>query len=148
MTEKMEKPERPHIRWGAFAISVTAAPVLTVGAILGPLWFADLILDSHNTGTWLRALAPLSMLGVATYAVIAPPVLIFHLRRHAPDIGRIVALSVLCVSALFALAVVACVLTFDIRWVLFGGLAAIYALIGAPILAAVFARLYIHLAQR
>ena len=142
MTEKMKNTEFRKIHWRGFVTSLIASPVLISAAILGPLAVLDMVHDSRDIRETMAVMRILITIGATFYIVIGTPVLIWHLRRNAPDMRRIVMLSLVSLlwmvpmGALFALA------SMDVGAFLFGAISMCFGLIGAPPLAALFTAIY------
>lgn len=144
MTEKMENTELHSIHWGGFAFSLVAAPVLVTSALQLPLVAVAWIAQNDALRPTIGLMWVLIMIGAALYFLIGTPVLIWHLRRHAPKVGRIVALSlmslfwILPIAGLFSLAL------FELGPLYLAGISIVFGLIGAPPLAAIFTLFYIR----
>ena len=142
MTEKMKTTEFRKIHWMGFAISLIASPMLISAAIMVPLAVFEMFDGGRNIREMMTLMRILITIGVTLYIVIGTPVLIWHLRRNAPDTGRIMMLSLVSLlwmvpmGALFAIAIM------DLSAFFFAAISMCLGLIGAPPLAALFTVIY------
>lgn len=142
MTEINDKKEEVVIHWTGFWISLISAPVLISAAILTPLYVLDGMNEAENLRHTISGVRIFITIGVTLYFVIGTPVLIYHLRWHAPRVGRIVGLSLLSVLGMLPLGAVFSLVSFDPGALLIAGISTCFGLIGAPFLAALFTVTY------
>lgn len=142
MTEINDNTEERKIHWIGFGVALVGAPLLLSALLIGPLYVLDLIAGTDPYRGTLGVLGILITIGVALYAVIGTPVLIYHLRRHEAEVGRIMGLSVLSVLSMLPVGAVFALVTFDPAILMIAAISTFFGLVGGPVLAAIFALLY------
>lgn len=147
MTESDAGTAARNIHWVGFGVSLISAPLLFSLALLGPLVLLGTINDDSDLRDGMAVLQLLITIGATLYFVIGTPVLIYHLKRHAPDIGRIIRLALLSVLAILPLGALLSLLTLDPAVLMFAGISTCFGFIGAPVLAMVFTTIYKRFSQ-
>ncbi len=142
MTEMNDLPEKIGIHWIGFCICLVASPIVLSATLLVPLAALNFAFDQDE----IRGLMSFVILFFATasffYFLIGTPVLIWHLRRHAPTMDRIVKLSILSDLAIIPLGALAALITSDEAAIPFALLISLFGLAIAPPLAATFVYFY------
>ena len=144
MTEINDNTERNSINWVGFGVSLVGAPLLVSAVLMGPLFLLDLIYDDADIRGAMGVLGVLIVIGATLYFVIGTPVLIYHLKHHAPRMGRIVSIALLSVLAMLPVGAVFSVATFDMMPLLFAAISTFFGVVGAPVLAMVFTAIYLR----
>lgn len=147
MTEINKNTEKRDIHWTGFAVGLIGSPLLISAALLGSLRALDLLYDSDDIRGLMAAVTILIGIGITLYLCIGIPVLIFHLHRNVPRVGQIVILSLVSLLWLLPIGVVVSLVTFDPTAIFFAAISICFGLFGAPLLAAVFALIYIRFAD-
>lgn len=144
MTEKIKTSEIKTVHWGSFLFSLVAAPALVTAAIQLPLYTFAFIANSDDVRGLIGLLWVLIVIGAGLYFLIGTPVLVWHLRRHPPQVGRIVMLALISLIWILPLGGLLALATFDPAALLIAMISMVFGLVGAPPLAAIFTLLYIR----
>ncbi|WP_299025022.1 hypothetical protein [uncultured Sulfitobacter sp.] len=144
MTEIRKISEVNDIHWLGFFAALLAAPALLASVLIGPLWLLDLVYHSQDLRSFMGILSVLSVIGATLYFCIGTPVLIYHLRRHAPQVGRIVGLSLVSLLWMLPIGAAFSIAIFEPGPIMFAAISMGFGLIGAPPLAALFTLVYLR----
>ncbi|WP_298858184.1 hypothetical protein [uncultured Sulfitobacter sp.] len=142
MTEINDNTEENSIHWAGFTTGLIGAPLILSTALVGPLFILDVFYDSADIRSAISVLGVLITIGATLYALIGTPVLIYHLKRHHAEVGRIMALSILSVLAMLPVGAFFSLVMFDPAALMIAGISTCFGLLGAPVLAALFTFIY------
>lgn len=142
MTEMKENSEVPPIHWIGFFTALLAAPIVVGGGVLAPLYLLEIIYKDSDVSTITGVMNVLTLIGSALYFLIGTPVLIAHLRQHAPRMAAIVSLSLISLVWILGLGALFSLGNFNPAPLLFALISMAFGVVGAPPLAAVFTLIY------
>lgn len=144
MTEINDKRELKNIHWVGFGVSLISAPLLISAVLLGPLFVLDTFYNDADIHGAMAVLSILIAIGATLYFAIGTPVMIYHLKHHAPQMGRIVSIALLSVLAMLPVGALFSLVTFDMMPLFFAAISTFFGIIGAPVLAIIFTAVYMR----
>lgn len=144
MTEINDKKELRSIHWVGFGVSLIGAPLLLGGVLLGPLFALEALYNDADIRGAMGVVSMLIAVGATLYFLIGTPVLVYHLKHHAPQMGRIVSIAMLSVLAMLPIGALFSLVTFDMVPLFFAAISTIFGIIFSPVLAIVFTAIYVR----
>lgn len=148
MTEMNKHTEPRDIHWTGFWTSLIAAPLVVGGALCAPFYVHGALFDSPNSHEIANVLGVLSVIGATFYFAIGTPALIWHLRRHAPDVRQMIVWALVSLLWMLPLGLLLAIGVRDVFGLLMAVISMCFGVFGAPPLAAVFTLLYKRFPQR